>query len=310
MENRQNAAEVVSSAKSKTAEFMKSKMFDLIAVAIVVAMLALSLGVFELREINLRELANIGLETLPFYFATIMLNDNYYMKGTYAGKATKAFKAIVLAYSNLVNSLTGKQIKMLPTFCDEYNQRTLFKMQENILRTEAITIADFNEDYIENDVHHGPLKALSKNELVSLLGVERAEAVIKAKEVEIKGINSNILLGSTDNSDITDLGPNEKEMHNKRKKSYAIWSFLSIFALTLIAVRDVTSWGWVGITLIVFKLLYIVAKAYMKYFEGYQDITISLANNISRKTDIIKEFEFEYPDKGMEKKAPENGHNH
>ena len=309
METKQNAAEAVSSAKSKTAEFMKSKMFDLIAAAIVIAMLALSLGVFELREISLRELANIVLETLPFYFATIMLNDNYYMKGTYAGKATKGFKAIVLAYSNLVNSLTGKQIKMLPTFCDEYNQRILSKQQESVLRTEALTLFDFNEDYVEHDVHHGPLKALSKTELVSLLGSERAEAVVKAKEVTIKGINSNILLGSTDNSDITDLGPNEKEMHNKRKKSYAIWSFLSIFALTLIAVRDVTSWGWIGITLVVFKLLYIVAKSYMKYFEGYQDITISLANNISRKTDIIKEFEFEYPNNVVEQKALENGHN-
>ena len=300
MENRQNTAEVVSSAKSKTAEFMKSKMFDLIAVAIVIAMLALSLGVFELREINFRELANITLETLPFYFATIMLNDNYYMKGTYAGKATKAFKTVVLAYSTLVNALTGEQIKMLPVFCDEYNDRVLAKMQANILRNEALTLDDFHVDYVEHDVSHGPLKSLSKQELIALIGEGRAQAVIDAKAVTIKGINSNILLGSSDNNDITDLGPNEKEMHKTRKKSYAIWSFLSIFALTLIAVRDVTSWGWIGITLVIFKLLYIVAKAYTKYFEGYQDITIALANNISRKTDIIKEFEFEFTNKQVD----------
>lgn len=308
MESKQSTNEVVSSAKSRTAEFMKSKMFDLIAVAIVAAMLALSLGVFELRQISFRELANIILETLPFYFATIMLNDNYYLKGTYAGKATKAFKSIVTAYSAIVNALTGYQIKMLPTFCDEYNDRTLSKMQQIILRNEALTLDDFNIDYVEHEVHHGPLKALSKHELTNLLGAERAQAVLDAKAVKIKGINSNILLGSSDNSDITDLGPNEKEMHKSRKKSYAIWSFLSIFALTLIAVRDVSSWGWIGITLVIFKLLYIVAKSYMKYFEGYQDITISLANNISRKTDIIKEFECEYSALKLDNTL-ENGHN-
>lgn len=310
MDNNANAAEMVTSAKSKATEFVKSKMFDVIAAAIVVAMLALSLGVFELRKINWRELANIMLETLPFYLATVMLNDNYYMKGTYGGKATKAFKSVVLAYSTIVNSLTGGQIKMLPVFCENYNNNTLFKMQENVLRTEALTMDDFNKDYVENDVHHGPLKALSKHELTVLLGSERAAAVIAAKKIKIKGISSNILLGSSSNSDITNLGPGEKEMHNKRKRGYAIGSFISIFALTLIAVKDVMSWGWVGVTFIVFKLLYIVARSYMKYFEGFQDITISLANHISRKTDIIKEFQSDYPAEVVKKETTENGHNH
>lgn len=294
MENKANAAELVTSAKSKTAEFIKNKMFDVIAVAIVVAMLALSLGMFQLREMSIRELINIVLETLPFYFATVMLNDNYYMKGTYEGKSTKTFKAIVSAYSNKVNALTGSQIKILPDFCQKYNEQTKRRIQLSILRNDALTLEEFEEDYVKDEEHHGPLKALSKKKLKELLGKHRASAVIAAKKVKVKGISSNILLGNSGNADITNLGLNEREMHTKRKRSYAVGSFVSIFILTLIAVKDVASWGWVGIMLVVFKLLYIVARSYTKYFEGYQDITLSLANHLSRKTDIIKEFESEF----------------
>lgn len=302
-----NATEMVVSAKSKTTEFMKSRMFDVIAVAIVIAMLALSLGVLQLRQITVKEIFNITVETLPFYFAMLMLNDNYYMKGTYAGKSTKAFKSIVNAYSTIVNALTGRQIKMLPDFCEGYNQATLEKMQLAVLRDEALTLKDFNEDYVEtvNDeqISHGPLKAMSRHELVHLIGEHRAKAVIRAKKIKIKGISSNILLGSSDDIDITNLGPGEKQMHSRRRGNYAFTSFVTMLILTLISVRDVTSWGWVGIMFVIFKLLYIVARSYMKYFEGYQDITISLANHLSRKTDIIKEFSAEYPDKSINENA-------
>lgn len=291
MENNANVAEQVTSAKVRTAEFVKSRMFDVIAVIIVISMLALSLGALELREISWNEIANILLETLPFYFATILLNNNYYMKGTYAGKLTKAFKAIVTQYSNKVNHLTGLQIRALPDFCDEYNHSTLRKIQSGILRNEALTYEEFDESYVDSAGDHGPLRALSKSELIHLLGDERASAVMAAKKVKIKGINANALLGSSFTIDATDLGPNERELASKRQRRSAVSSFVAIFILMLIGVRDVTTWGWVGAVLITFKLLYIVARSYMKYFEGYQDITMSLANHISRKTDIIKEFE-------------------
>lgn len=295
MDNQVSIAEQVTSAKTRTAEFVRSRMFDIIAVVIVISMLALSLGVLELREISWQEIANILLETLPFYFATILLNNNYYMKGTYGGKATKAFKTIVTQYSTKVNHLTGFQIKMLPDFCDKYNAETLKKIQRNILRREAITIEQFDVNYVDREGEHGPLKAMSKSDLRHLLSEEQAKAVSEAKQVTIKGISSNVLLGSSTTIDGTDLGPNEREMAMRRKSLSAITSFAAIFVLMLIGIKDVASWGWVGVVLVIFKLLYIVARSYMKYFEGYQDITINLANHISRKTDIIKEFESEVP---------------
>ena len=138
-----NVADNVTSVKAKASGFIKSKMFDIIAVAIVMAMLALSLGVFELRDLSLKELANILLETLPFYLATVMLNDNYYLKGIYDGKVTKSFTAVVNAYSTIVNKLTGKEIKSLPDFCEKYNDNVMKKLQTSILRSEALTYEDF-----------------------------------------------------------------------------------------------------------------------------------------------------------------------
>lgn len=283
-------------------------MFDIIAVAIVAAMLALSLGVFELREINVREVFNILLETLPFYFATILLNTNYYTKGTFGGKATKTFISVANKYSVKVNGLTGWQISKLPDFCDAYNTKVLEKIQCGILRTVALTLDEFNVDYKCDAVSHGPLKVMSKHDLIHLLGHDRAMAVIKAKNVKIKGISANVLLSNLDNPDVTDLGPGEREMAHRRTKSSAITSFLCIFVLTLIGIKNVMEWGWVGVIFVIFKLLYIVARSYMQYFDGYQDITVSLVNHISRKTDIIKEFESEYPSTSNSELL-ENGNN-
>lgn len=302
-----NIAEKMDNTKANVNNFMKSRMFDIIAVGIVVAMAALTLGVFELRKINWRELINILLETLPFYFSNLLLTMNYYSKGTFTGKMSKSFKGIVNAYSTEVNNLTGEQIAELSDFCEAYNDKTLQNMQRIILKTEALTIDQFNIDYIENGISHGPLKALSKHELEHLIGIGRAEAVIKAKNVKIKGLRVNSLLGSLDSEDVTDLGLNERELGKKRSINYAVGGFASIFILTLIGVKNVTQWGWVSLLFMLFKLLYIVCRSYMRYFDGYSDITGALANHLSRKTDIIKEFKSWSESRKQVKETAENG---
>lgn len=293
-----NMSEKVTNAKGRAGDFMKSRMFDITAAGIVVAMAALTLGMFELREITFLELVNILLETLPFYLANHLLTMNYYNKGVFTGKKNKSFLGVVNTYSAKVNALTGDEIGKLPEFCEQYNERVLVNLQTSILKTEALTYQEFDVDYTEiigdQPVSHGPLRALSKHDLEHLLGKERAKVVIKAKKLKIKGLRVNVLLGSQDNADVTNLGPGEKDLTKKRNLGYAVTGFLSIFVLTLIGVKNVYEWGWMSLLFMIFKLLYIVCRSFMRYFDGYQDITVSLANHISRKTDIIKEFDSWY----------------
>ena len=291
-----NIADKVSNGKIKVNDMIRSRAFDLVAAGIVVAMAALTLGVLELRTISWLELVNILLETLPFYLANLLLTINFYNKGVFAGKATKAFVSVVTAYSAAVNALTGQQIRQMSTFCAEYNEHVLTEIQTRLLKTVALSFYEFDKDYVEHDAHsgkdvsHGPLKALNKSELEHLLGTERAKVVINAKNVKIKGIRENLLLGNIDNEDVTDLGPDERSMSRSRRISYSITGFISVLLLTLIGVKNIMEWGWIGLFFMIFKLLYIVCASYLKYFEGYQDITNRLSNHISRKHDILKEF--------------------
>jgi hypothetical protein len=62
----------------------------------------------------------------------------------------------------------------------------------------------------------------------------------------------------------------------------------------MMGVKDVLEWGWMGAFLLLFKMLYILCRSYMKYFEGFDDINIRLVNHISRKTDVLKEFDYWY----------------
>lgn len=302
-------ADKVTQTTERATTFVKNKIFDIIAVVIVVAMLALSLGVFELREINLNEILNIALETLPFCLATILLNTDYYAKGTFSGKATKTFISVAQKYSTMINNLTGEQIRVLPDFCEEYNTDILLKRQRAVLRRAALSLSEFHDDYAKDDVHYGPLKVLPKKTLRKILTKTQVAAVFEANKVKIKGVNVNVLLSNISNPDITDVGPGEEEMARQRTVTFTVTSFVSILLLTLIGVKNVVEWGWVGLFLIVFKLLYIIARAYMQYFDGYKDITVGLVNHISRKTDIIKEFISSYSAKENFNDNETNGNN-
>ena len=274
---------------------LKNRAFDLIGLGLVVAVGLVSLGVIELREITPREIINIILEAIPFYLGSVLLAMNYYKKGVYAGKETEGFIETIKRYSHKVNILNGKQLEYLNDFCGEYNDKALRMAQENLLRSVAIRYDKFNDGSIDKDGHEvPPLKRLTKEELVTRYNARVAEFVIKARDVEIKGINTNILLGNNYDWDITNLGPNERELATQRRKQYACSSAVSIFLLSLMAVKNIMEWGWIGFILVAFKLIWVLCNAYMKYFEGYDDATIRITNHISRKVDILKQYDYWY----------------
>ena len=274
---------------------LKNKAFDVIGVALVVAVGLVSLGAIELREITPLEIINLFLEALPFYFGSVTLAMNYYRKGIYAGKESSQFTNVVGRYSGKVNNLNGKQLEYLNDFCEDFNDKALRMAQENLLRAVAVRYDKFNDGSIDDDGNEiPPLKRLSKEELVNRYNARVAEYVIKARDVQIKGINVSVLLGNSYDWDITNLGPNERELLNQRAKQYAGSYAVSIVLLSLMAVKNVLDWGWIGFILVAFKLIYILCNAYMKYFEGYDDVTIRITNHISRKTDVLKQYDYWY----------------
>lgn len=273
---------------------IKTHIFDAIAVGLVVAIGLLNLGAIELKNFG-EEFFSIILEAIPFYLGSVALALNYYKKGVYAGKATKSFNGVIESYSTMVNGFVGKQIDKLGDFCLWYNQKALRMKQESILREVAISVKRFDE-YIKDELGHvlPPLKIVSDSDLIATYGEYVGKKIIEAKNVKIKGISVNNLLGNSNTDDITDLGKGEQEMFKDRTKEYSILYSLSIIVMSLMGVKDIFEWGWMGAFLLLFKLLYILCRSYMKYFEGFDDVTIRLVNHMSRKIDVLKEFDYWY----------------
>lgn len=288
-----NIASEIDNGTKKLASTMKAYIFDFIAIGLVVSIGLLGLGAIEVRDI-VSEIWNIIFEAIPFYLGSVTLAVNYYKKGTFAAKATESFINTVKRYSAAVCTLTGEQIAKLNNFCSEYNARALRLRQENILRDVAIPFEMFDEGFTDSDGHHKPLKTLSDKELIALYGDVIGKALIRAKKVKIKGVSPSSLLSNIHTDDITDIGKNEQELLKYRTNQYSIVYFASILVMSLMGIRDVLEWGWMGMFLVIFKLLYILCRSYMKYFEGFDDINIHLVNHISRKFDILKEFDCWY----------------
>lgn len=288
-----NKTEKLLDIKDNSSSFIKNRAFDVIAVGIIVAMTALSLGMVELRTITWLEIFNIVVECIPFYFAATMLSINYYSKGVFIGKSSDKFTQAIDFYSSQVDKLTGEQMSKLQEFCIYYNESVLKNMKVGLLRSVAITWEMYN-DGVDNSQ---PLKVMTKKQLLSLYNRDIVSVIERCKRLKIKGVHPNILLSTINNSDATDLGCSEKELQRRRAAGYAGGYLVSIFAMSLIGVKDVLQWGWMGAFLTLFKILYIACGAYMKYFNGYEDVTVDVVNHIYRKTDILKEFEYWYNNK-------------
>ena len=273
---------------------LRTHIFDVIALGLVVSIGLLNLGAIELKNIG-TEIFSILLEAVPFYLGSVALALNYYKKGVYAGKATKSFLEVVNAYSQIVNGFVGKQIDKLNEFCSNYNRKALLIKQESILREAAISIKRFDE-YTEDECGNilPPLKIVSDDDLIATYGEYVGGKIIQAKNVKIKGISPNSILGNNNTDDITDLGKTEQEMFVDRSKEYSILYSVSIVVMSVMGVKDILEWGWMGAFLLLFKLLYILSRSYMKYFEGFDDVTIRLVNHMSRKIDVLKEFDYWY----------------
>lgn len=270
---------------------MKNRVYDIIAIGLLIAMLALHLGVIELRNITFLNLVNICLECIPFLLTAVLLSVNFYHKGTFTGKNTTNYINTAKTYSNLVVNLTGHEVEVLPDFCYEYNNEALKKMQTNMLKRAAITYERFNDYTLDNDSNElEPLKVMTEAQLLELYNKERVQIILKAKKLKVKGLNENLLLSNIKSEDCTDVGDDEHDMDVKNTKKSVVSYAVCTIVLSLIGIKDILAWGWAGLLLAIFKLLYILCSSYFKYFKGYNDVTIKLSNHIGRKTDILKQF--------------------
>ena len=285
-------AEKVKDSKIKLQQGIRSRMFDIIAALVVITLIALSLGIIERRVITLDEIGNIVVECIPFFMAAMLLNDNFYKKGIYVGKTASSFLDASKSYSDIVANLTGEQIDNIDIFCKGFNAKAMARIQETYLKRASISFDRFDNGYTNSATGEfiEPIKVWSKSKIVKTYGKERSRWILRAKNVKIKGLHSNTLLGTNDAEDVTDVGRTEVQLLKKKAWSSVMTYFVATLIMSLIAVKDIEEWGWFGIALVVFKCVFILCRSYMAYYDGYNDVTIHLVHHTNRKIDILKQF--------------------
>ena len=281
-------------SKVKLNDGLKKHIFDWIAAIIVLALIAASLNMFGLIDFESINFAEFLLSWFPYFAAAILLHTDLYKKGIFIGKETKKFKNVIEAYSGIANSLSGTQIKGLYGFCDKYNEDAKQNIQKQILRKEGISFEEFDEEFndeLDSNKKHSPLKICDKKTLLAQGYTKRQiKSIYNANNVKVKGINVNILLSTTDASDVTYIGDDEKVLQKKQIFTSAIKYMITTLLLSLIAIKNIADWGWLGLILTLFKVAYLFAGCCMSYFKGYDDVTINLANHFMRKSDILKMY--------------------
>ena len=301
MNNVNDIAVDISNNNKELLKAAKDRAFDLIGVGLIIAVGLISLGAITLRDITPTEIINMLLEAIPFYLASVTLSVNYYKKGVYSAKESDTFINCVKLYSHKVNKLTGKMLDIIGDFCEEYNRKALRHAQEAVLRCVAVSYERYNDVTYDKDGNELiPLRQLSRKDIVKLYNTRVADCVENANAVTVKGLNPNILLSNNSDGDITNLGLTEQELLKKRVTSYLWSNSLSIVLLTIMSIKNIMDWGWAGLLLTMFKLVFILCRCYMKYFEGHEDITQKVTTHISRKVDILKQFDYWYYNKHRE----------
>ena len=286
----------VAESKENFTVSIKRHIYDWVSVLIIIGILAASLNIFKFADFsNGQTFLDFIAGWVPFFIATVLLNDNQYRKGIYTGKQTESYKNAVEDYSKEAGALDGKQIESLDDFCNDTNSRVLEKLQKNVLMQQCISYEQFNNGFTKGNKQYEPLKIYDKKQLKEM-GFTKTQitAILTAKKIKIKGIHSNVLLSSFNIIDSTNIGMTESQLYKKQTLVSTLGYIVSTVAMTLLAVNDVLVWGWFGAFLLAIKLIYVVAKSFTSYFNGYSDATINLKNHIIRKTDYLKMYKSSY----------------
>lgn len=270
-----------------TKSALSAWMYYLFALGVIVVMVFIQLGVFEFdKDTNL---VGIFVETVPIFIASMLLSNIFYQNGVSKGKKTQNYFLAISEFSTLAN-LPGEKLDKLPQFCDEFNALAIESKQKAFLAMAVIPFDKFENEYEDGEIKHLPLKTMSDKAIIGEFGKERGKWIIKAKRVKLKGVSVVSLTSEQKVSDITDTGYNESEYAKMYSSSKLISYAVSFILFSFITAKDIMSWGWAGIGLLLFKITYTLGCSMLGQVRGYRDITVNVVAHYNRKTDILKQF--------------------
>lgn len=270
-----------------TKSALSSWMYYLFALAVIVVMVFIQLGVFEFKQET--NFFDILVDTVPIFIASMLLSNIFYQNGVAKGKKNQNYFLAISEFSTLAN-LPGEKLDKLPQFCDEYNALAIKRKQETYLAMAVVSYDKFENEYKDGEIKHVPIKVMSDKAIIEEFGKERGKWIIKAKKVKLKGVNVVSLTSEQKVSDITDTGYGEGEYAKMFTTSKVLSYAISFVLFSFITAKDIMAWGWAGLGLLLFKITYTLGCSILGQSRGYRDITVNVVAHYNRKTDILKQF--------------------
>lgn len=265
--------------KQKAKKGIKDRIYDIVSVVVVIAVMTIALDIFSVEEIDWEDLWEDIVNWSLFFACGFILKTVIYGKGKHKGKQTLVYENALSSYSKMINVIPDT--RQLEDFCAVKNCEVVKNIQERLLSHTRLTLEDFDE-----------LKVYKKSELKALGKYTDIEIkyILLAQKVKVKGYHSNSLLGNTDYTDPTYIGPTETELLHRQELKSFLFSLIAGAILAMIGIKDIQDWGWAGILLVLFRVTFVTGMSYLSYFKGFDDVTISLANSLNRKCDVLKEY--------------------
>lgn len=265
--------------------------YYIFAGAVVVVMIFLQLGGIKLNQDI--QWHDIVIDAVPLFFASILLDRIFYYNGVSKGKKTKNFYNSISEFSSLAN-LTGEEIDVLPDFCREFNAKALRNKRKTLLSYAVVSIEHFEAEYETKSGTHLPLQVTPNRVIRKEFGWERSRWIRKAKRAKVKGLTSCRLTSEQTTMDDTNTGFGERGYAAIQTLKKVIGYALSFLLFALITVKDISTWGWAGVGILLFKIVFTIGSSILSQARGYQDITVSVVAHYNRKSDILKQFKAWY----------------
>lgn len=262
--------------------------FFIIGLVIIIAVL-LELGGFErVEDINWW---NLIVDALPMFLMTIILDRLFYSNGKDKGKSTERYLRANLEFSNRAGALTGEDLEILPTFCENYNNKALITLQKGYLARACVSYNMFSEEWVKDEKTYPPLRIMRRKDLKSLFTREQIALIFKAKRAKVFGLCATTLTSGQIKNDPTYVGKNEKEFTIDHSRKKVISYSVTFLLFSMIVAKDLSQWGWAGLGFLLFRIFFTLGTSLFAHISGYSDITSGMVTYYNRKTDILKQFE-------------------
>ena len=103
-------AEALQKMARSTKDLVKTAMFDIAGIAVILVSAFIALNVLDFNEQLFESWENFLVSFVPFWIASWLLDDNYYTKGLFKAKQSEKYAIALKSYSERAEKKNGSPI--------------------------------------------------------------------------------------------------------------------------------------------------------------------------------------------------------